>query len=760
MKITVVRPTHSHSAYGIAADTFKNLASTVSDCEIDIITDEEYFSAEYAADLFVLIGNDAANAVVADLYLTQRIDKLGIRYGKDDYLIRTHEIDGKRFMILAGGRPRAAIYAVYRYFEVFCGCRWFWDGDRTPKGELTVSGIDMLESPRFDYRGIRYFAHRSLHRFQAEHWSLEDWQTEIDWLLKKRLNLFMLRIGMDDVWQKAFPDIVPYPEIDSVDEKIHGEGYNDRTHFWSLQYRGELRQKLLEYAFERDLWHPEDCGTMTHWYSRTPIEFIEKTNPKMLPLAVSVYNGAGNQVWDIRDKKNLENYFKLTDTHVKEYGSPEIFHTIGLGERMYSKDREENKRMKLYVYHALTSHIKEKYPNAPLLIASWDLWMRFTPEEVQDLVAELDPSQAIIFDYTSETLRENNFTKWGIMGKFPWVLGLFSGYESQNEIRGPYDVANERIKLAKEDPMCKGFILWPELSHGDSFMIEYAAANSWNDKTPSVSEQIDKYCADRYPVQLAEIMSKLWHEFMPIVQTNSWSLDDKIHMHGYELYTDIISRTEFKKEYAEHYKLKVDRFAPYKNAGAEILNKLAEIDTDDYMTVRDTFDIARTIIGRYVHAAIFEIEYLYATDAPIERTEALMQTCEQLMAAFTHLLALHDDYSLAASFERMKNVTRTNPHFEKTLKNNAECLYCRSHIFENAEYLYIPEMKLLFDEIKHIVKTGETYDRAALKERAEPIRERYFATPLSDMDRIEGTFAEVVKNAARIIDQLDLGTDK
>ena len=80
-------------------------------------------------------------------------------------------------------------------------------------------------------------------------------------------------------------------------------------------------------------------------------------------------------------------------------------------------------------------------------------------------------------------------------------------------------------------------------------MIEYTAANAWNGDTLTVSEQTDQYCADRYPAELVEKMSKLWRDFMPIVQTNAWSLPDKIHMHGYDLYTDIIARTEFKKEY-------------------------------------------------------------------------------------------------------------------------------------------------------------------------------------------------------------------
>ena len=95
--------------------------------------------------------------------------------------------------------------------------------------------------------------------------------------------------------------------------------------------------------------------------------------------------------------------------------------------------------MKLYVYRRIASYIKEKYPNSPLLIASWDLWMRFTPDEVKQLVNELDPNQSIIFDYTSDTMRPNNFTQWDLKDKFPWIFGIFGGYEPESEIRGNYE---------------------------------------------------------------------------------------------------------------------------------------------------------------------------------------------------------------------------------------------------------------------------------------------------------------------------------
>ena len=83
-------------------------------------------------------------------------------------------------------------------------------------------------------------------------------------MVKKRLNLFMLRIGMDDLFQKAFPDVVEYPKKDErLPEAL--DGFDDRTTFWTLEYRGELRKKLLAFARDRDLLHIEDSGTMTHW---------------------------------------------------------------------------------------------------------------------------------------------------------------------------------------------------------------------------------------------------------------------------------------------------------------------------------------------------------------------------------------------------------------------------------------------------------------------------------------------------------------
>ena len=616
-----------------------------------------------------------------------------------------------------------------------------------------LSDIDITESPRFDYRGIRYFAHRSLHRFQAEHWSLEDWQREIDWMLKKRLNCFMLRIGVDDLFQKAFPEAVPYPERDMPLPEA-GEGYDDRTLFWSLEYRGELRKNILKYAFERDIIHPEDCGTISHWYSRTPLAFLENVKPALLPQSNGIYSEPTGRVWDIRDKENFKNYFNLTETHIREYGKAEVFHTIGLGERLYSSDPEKNKRMKLFVYRMICNEIMEKHANSPLWIASWDLWMHFKPEEVKDLVKELDTTRTVIFDYTSDTVRKNNFREWGIVGKFPWIFGVFSGYEPNSEIRGYYKHTNDMLKIAKADPMCRGMVLWPELSHGDPFVIEYLANNAWECETLEIEDQTDKYCRDRYPAKLVDDMRAIWHKFMPVVSLTSWSVDDSYQQRGNDIFPLIIERADFKPQRAAEYLARAKAALEIKKSACEILKMLASIPLEDELTKRDAYDIARTVIGRYINTAILVCEYFYACGKPIEMLERNMDIALGLEECMVELLGSHYDYSLYSSLIKLCNVTDTNPNFEKTLKENASCSYCRSYIYENAKHLYLPEMKLLFEEIKNAAKDKREPSRQAILSEQKNNTKRFFDVPLSDMQGGKAAFEDTVKRAADIISVL------
>lgn len=638
------------------------------------------------------------------------------------------------------------LYGVYRFFELRADCRYFWDGDIIPgRKDIDIGGMNVCESPRFEYRGLRYFAHRSLKRVQAEHWDFDEWKQEIDWIVKKRLNLFMLRIGLDDLFQRAFPDIVGYPGWELPEAR--DRSYDDRNLFWRLEYRGELRRKILAYARERDLLHPEDLGTMTHWYSRTPYDYLRKVRPDFMPQASSGYAQETGLVWDIRQDRNLDAYFHLTETHIREYGSPTLFHTIGLAERLCYDDRDANHQMKLYTYRRIVQKLREKYPHAPLLIASWDFSQNWTPEEVRELTAELNPRNTIILDYTSDTDDElRTFQNWDLVNKFPWIYGIFHAFEAESEIRGNYAAIERRLPIAAADPMCMGMVLWPECSHSDTLMLEYLAANAWNPCCGNIAIEsfLELFCSRRYIGADGAAMAAIWREALPLIKARFWNAHGAQYKQypemAFQVLYSVLQMSPERVCRARHF---VRRLATPLKAAPDIFRRLAAIDLRDAheFVRRDLFDLGRTVVSRALHYGlgrlILEMDAWHDGRDNAAEIHGLLERNQALLGLMGGLLAAHDDYSLYASLLDLQAGHECNPRFEHTLKGNAENAYCRSYITELVTDVYVPEMAAAAEHIQNYLKAGRrvrlNYSDKELEAIKKPIVDEFYRKPLADM---------------------------
>ena len=734
----ILKPIQASAPYEKAANIFHDMYLKVTGTDLPIC---EQDSSE--GDL-VVIGSDAVNDFLLGEVLEYGLD-LGIRYGTDDYCIRSYKRHGRRILILAGGNGRATLYAVYDFFERFADCHYFWDGDVIPQKEtITWGDIEILESPRFEYRGQRYFAHRGLKRFQAEHWSFEDWRHELDYLIKKRLNFFMLRIGMDDAWQRAFPDDVPYP--DGFREITSRGGFDNRSDFWTLRYRGELRKKVQQYARDLDLISPTDCGTMTHWYSPTPKEYLDKHTIRFLGQADHQYNGTdGGKVWDFRIKENMDRYMCLTETMAKEYDQNDhYFHTIGLGERKMYDDPRKNHALKLLCYRRICESLRERYPHSKLFIASWDFIGWWKGCEVEKLVKEFDPRRTVILDYTSECDDpEQSFLNWGVIGKFPWIFGLFHAYESESELRGPYARTTERLKLAADDPMCQGMILWPELAHSDPLVLEFLSENAWAPLAKDITDIVRDFSYKRYGAR-AELMNDIWQQFLPFMQQGSWGGystrhdDDKNKVQFYnswyshsDIWTKILHvfpKIRHDKWYQKQSEQKIATAKEHARALVEIIKTLGEQPSlwEDQFSRRDAIDIIRTICGRY-------LDFAYARAVFYQEDRVLVTSLEHnvkpLLASLYDLLCLNDDFSMYHTLLHLQNTAPCNPNFEKVLKQNIEDEYCRQYCSEQIRALYIPECNVFFDWLNSHQKS----DEFNVREKKEEIINNYMDIPLRSM---------------------------
>ena len=695
--MTAIQIPRNDGIFAIAAAELNSFLKRMTGRELPVITEDDGKS-----DLFVL-GSDAVNAFAHQMIIEKVISGFDLRTGSDGYRLLSAQWGKRKLLFIAGARPRALLYGVYHYLENYGGCHYFWDGDAVPrKNSLEMSGIDVNESPRFEYRGLRYFAHRSLNRFQAEHWDFEEWKKEIDWIAKKRLNTFMLRIGLDDLFQQTFPDIVKYPSW-QVPESTP-RSYDDRDLFWSLEYRGELRRKVLAYARERDLMYPEDVGTMTHWYSRTPLDFLNKVKPEFIPQATTAYNQETGLVWDIRKDENLENYFKLTRKSIELHGEPSLFHTIGLAERRCYTDRQANHEMKLYTYRRIISKLREEYPNTPLMVGSWDFLMYWEYSEVQELLKELDPANTLIFDYTSDTSDEvNNFTNWGVVNRFPWMFGIFHAYEPDSGIKGNYDIIARRLPIAAEDPMCKGFFYWPECSHSDTLMLEFMAAKSWNPANCTLEAFLPEFCARRYGEKAGKML-EIWQLCSDAVKNCGWTgprdpnkypgqFADTLFklLHGIGYISSDPDTLGLHQRNIKHIGTTVNPLPQLFRELAGVLN-----GADEFL-YRDIIDLARMGVARIrnygLSKLVLAMESWRNGKTQGKAVKALLKQIVLCTELEYKVISAHTDFSMYESLKQLQAKHETNPDFEKTLKGNGENAYCRGWITEFYPSIYLPQLE-------------------------------------------------------------------
>ena len=79
-------------------------------------------------------------------------------------------------------------------------------------------------------------------------------------------------------------------------------------------------------------------------------------------------------------------------------------------------------------------------------------------------------------------------------------------------------------------------------------------------------------------------------------------------------------------------------------------------------------------------------------------------------------------------------------------------------MYENAQYLYVPEIELLCSHVRKAIENGTELDWEAIADGMHQIRERYFATPYAKMAQAKRcrSFSEITHDAAKIVADMKL----
>ena len=315
----------------------------------------------------------------------------------------------------------------------------------------------------------------------------------------------------------------------------------------------------------------------------------------------------------------------------------------------------------------------------------------------------------------------NNFTKWGVVGKFPYTYSIFLAYESALDARANYPLIEERQRIVQNDPACVGYIFWPESSHTDTLCLRYFTANAWSKEAVPHEKVLDEFCVSRYGTHAGR-MKAIWKKALPASMLRDWDAN----------YGKLVTRLPTDK-----YQLSATNCQQTVEAAQSVLADLADIPWADGFLRRDTIDVARMVLDRVITLRIHELGrdvavWRNGADAHAKSLPARAANLAALCDRMADLLELHTDYSLWESYLRLDAVEKVrNPDFPKTLFDNASCKYCRSHQYELARYWYAPRMKKMALRLAEAVAAGDR--KAVLFDDSETERGALLDKPLESL---------------------------
>ncbi len=106
--------------------------------------------------------------------------------GPQQYLLKTIERGGNRWLVIAGGDDVGTLYGAYRVAEQI-GVRFYLHGDVIPDERMRAElpNLDEPGKPLFALRGIQPFNNFP---FGPDWWTTEDYKATISQLAKMRMN--------------------------------------------------------------------------------------------------------------------------------------------------------------------------------------------------------------------------------------------------------------------------------------------------------------------------------------------------------------------------------------------------------------------------------------------------------------------------------------------------------------------------------------------------------------------------------------------
>lgn len=678
-----------------AAHELQNYLQRISGIQLKIVKESELPpSAEY----IILVGR-RESCELLQVFTDKGVINLSQDFpGGDGFILKTLFYKGKHYLIMGGGNNRGVIYAVYHFLENVLHCGFFEDGEYIPSmKQVVVKNVNLIERPYFPYRS---FLQGCAQSYTTPYWSLEEWQREIDWLVKKKINMMYFSIGL-----------VRGPRVNSVKPDIVAR----RTwKAFGLDYNIEedeetrLAQNIIQYARQRGI----QIVNVPSFNGGVPDEFKEKY-PQCKYITTQWEETEPVLNLDPSDPM----FAKVVETHLCEYNR--LFDTDHRYEfSMYAEmepgsSRDEGMRLRIDFARSVIKGMKSADPDGIWQLQSWCFrgHPNLTPREVQDLLSVIPDDSVYVCDTWADASPLYKEYKY-FYGK-TWGFSVLHAMGGNTTLHGDMKGIIEKVKDIIVDPqanLCKYFTIIPEVIRHNPLYYELLMKLSWNPMKVDLDSFLYDYALRRY----GEVSLDNMNIFLNCLAESVYSVEDWTGPQyqwapGLERPTNLDTRFPF---------------IPYMYKALRIALKEKDNQGGNPLYQRDLLDVCRQYLGDLFnyHWVKLDKAYYYNKEADVEHEGNVM--CD-ILRKQAELLSLHPDYRLDTEIQRAIAAGFKPKVAERIVKARFTYLgilvgltwdkypflldYARRDLAELIQYYYLPRICVYINSMKHNLARAKAF---------------------------------------------------
>ncbi len=560
--------------------------------------------------------------------------------GEEGFIIRSLHLHGGPSLLIAGRTDLGTLYGVYHYLEHCCKVGFFWSADQIPRlKRIPIEGLELVENPRF---AERFMTGPGGYSF-VEYWTWKDWKREIEYRVRKKLNLISLYLGSDIVWG----------------EVLSSHGMESKPPTGADIYKDRLAQKVFRHARKLGL------RTITPAFmGDVPAEFA-RANPDVRYVKM--------KKWDLTSPKRKHIYpsdpmfrtlgEEFLKAYAARYGTDHYYFVPPYPEAIAGSTGEEIRNIKLDFARAVQDYMEAADPDWRWLADSWTFFTQeFWPlDQVRSFCQATDKERFTIYDTWGEErplYKINNYYYDRC-----WSLGILHTFGGNTTLRGDLQGLIDSVDSVCHDPRagrCVGIYLVPEVIHHNDLYYDLIMELMWNPRGVPLDGFIEDYALRRYGRLGALTMARALSLLAQSVYSDK-DLTQPLFLR--KLYGG------FDTPNTEHYIPPVH--ARYVSDVGEALSLALEesrSQRSNRLYWRDLVDMARRYVGDVFNQLISKAYYAFDS-GDVEEFESYRAGIGRCMDAIEGVLWSWDAYSLESITRGMRLIRGFDSDRERSTRD-------------------------------------------------------------------------------------------